>query len=373
AENTIVYRYNPFSEEIFSKDSVGKIIETTRDFKGRALKEEVKTSAKVTDLSQKVNFSILYNYKVENGNTKVTKTDGNKNITVMEYDNLDRLIRETTKIKDSKGVLQDRVKSYEYFANDLVLREYDWFGNNTKSKYDVFGRVVEKVNGNGEVIEKLEYYKNGTQKSSTDAMNNVIKYNYDNRKRLTQETNGENHTTSYEYNSKDNTVKITEPKGNKVTRKYDLRSRITSVDFKNATSDVVTTKYSYTYDDNNNLLKVIDGENRIKEYSYNARNLLKSSTDKIDDKTSYTESYTYEANGALKTKLDKEEITISYKNDILGREITESSQKDTIVTRYDNNGNELIVQNNSDTIIRNYDEINRVKAKRSHGKLLTFT
>ncbi|MEG0667886.1 MAG: RHS repeat-associated core domain-containing protein [Clostridium sp.] len=372
-KNTIVHRYNAFGEEVFNKDSIGKMTITTRDFEGKVTKEQVK-SASFVPTEQKVDYASTYTYTIKEGNTILSIIDGNGKKSEKLYDGLDRIRSEKITITDANGVTKELESRVSYFAGDLISEFDDLNHVYTQNKYDLFGRLIGKYYGGNELIEELSYNKNGLQISSRDALNNTIRFNYDKNNRLIETIDGENNKTTQSYDSNGNVVKKIDAKQNTTDYTYDLRNRLKEVKLQKGTG---VDTYSYQYDENDNLTRVQDGEGRVKVYDYNSLNKVKtfkevelSGMNSVDK---YTESYSYYANGSNKSKSINGVEDKTYKNDILGRTKEEKSKSDTITTKYDNNNNILEVKNTSDTITRTFDELNRVKTKTSLGKTLKFT
>ena len=169
-----------------------------------------------------------------------------------------------------------------------------------------------------------DYNNNNDIVNIRDSQGNVVDYLYDANSNLTKfiETIGtKKYTTAYDYNKDDRVKKVTLASG-AVNYTYDTLSRLkqseintgssiykTIYSFKNGTEANSTTnliseidnngtKIGYTYDKNNNIETITEGNNSIKYY-YNELDELVREDNKVLNKTI---KYSYDKGGNILSK-----------------------------------------------------------------------
>lgn len=164
AEYTINYLYDVMGRVKKQQDSLGKVELSTYDNQGR----ELTYTKQKADGSNSIITSIAYD---KNGNKRFA-TDENNVKTENTYDKLNRLKTNSITVTDINGNKKIQTTTYDYDANGKNTTITDWLGNITQNIYDSLNRLVQKIDVYGKVIQKLEYYDNGTQSKSFDALNN---------------------------------------------------------------------------------------------------------------------------------------------------------------------------------------------------------
>ena len=86
-----------------------------------------------------------------------------------------------------------------------------------------------------------------------------------------------------------------------------------------------------------------------------------------------TVSYEYHADGSLKEMVDRKGITSTYAYDVHGRLEEETAGNIEISYTYDENGNQLTITDDTGTTTRVYDELGRVISKTIQLNLLTIS
>ncbi len=344
--NAVTYQYDTVGNLKKQQDTEGTVDLYNYDSQGRQLS---RTQQK-EDGTENITNTTSYD---KNGNKRF-ETDGNNNTTEYTYDSLNRLKTVTN------AVYQTTI--YRYDANSNLLTTTDWRGNIYSNVYDPLNRLLEKKDPYGKIIQKNEYYKNGLQSKSYDALNNLTQYLYDKNNKLVQTIDPENHTTSQAYDDTGNIYTRTDGRGKTTTYNYDLLNRLESVvNAKNETT-------SYTYDLNGNMLTQTDAKGHTTTFEYNAAN---KPVKRIDHggigNPAKTESYTYYANGNLKTKTDRNGETTTYTYDSHGRMTSQAVGGQSISYTYDLNGNQLTMTDSTGTTVREYDGLNRAVTKTVPG------
>lgn len=137
----------------------------------------------------------------------------------------------------------------------------------------------------------------------------VVGLDYDDMMRVTTETDGNGHSTSYQYGDNGYLLKVTDPTGAVTSYEIGANGRLASV------TDPLGHKTSYSYDENGNLIKITGPDGKSVSYEYNTNGQVTSRTDKLGNKTTYS----YDGNGYLQSVTDPLGNTTSYSHDAAGR------------------------------------------------------
>jgi len=191
--------------------------------------------------------------------------------------------------------------------------------------------------------------------------NDIVRI-YDERRRLTSETNGGGETTQYEYDGNNNRTAVIKPEGNRWEYDFDVANRLTHV--RNVPEAIETI---YTYDAADNLKTITDAENKVTTFDYDDRN-RKTSKTYPDDKVM---SYSYDANGNVKTIDYPNGANIAFDYDDLNRESKQtysgSLGSASIDFTLDGNGNveqkSLNLNGSTFTTTMDYDDLDRMTSK----------
>ncbi|MBA8884592.1 RHS repeat-associated core domain-containing protein [Dokdonella fugitiva] len=167
--------------------------------------------------------------------------------------------------------------------------------------YDALGRLQQLNNAAGASVVAFGatgYDANGNPLLSTDGRGIKTKNVYDALDRLTQQVrdfNGaapatSNTATSYEYDSRDNVKKITDPDNLATTYTYDALDNLKALDSPD------TGHTSYRYDLAGNRISQTDARNKVTNYSYDALNRPRTRTHPAASTLNVT--YTYDVANA---------------------------------------------------------------------------
>ncbi|WP_461612180.1 RHS repeat-associated core domain-containing protein [Clostridium sp. Marseille-QA1073] len=353
-ENVVLYQYDLDGNNVYRKDSTGKINIMTYDTEGRLLSN----SQSKEDNSEIITTKTSYD---KNGNKRF-EVDGKGNVTEYTYDGLNRVISKSISDGNTDNSSTSYETRYEYDEDGNITKEIDWLGNVKSNTYDALGRLIERKDGLGNIIERLEYKENNLQYKSYDALNNINTFEYDKANRLISTTDAAGNITKQAYDENGNIESKIDGNGNITEFRYDELNRLTEV------IDANRNITSYTYDNNGNKTSQTDGKGNKTTYEYNIANKLTKIIDPngidVDNEfNSKIESYTYYCDGNIKSKKDKNGKITSYSYDIHGRKILETIEDTNISYTYDNNGKQLTVADNKGTIKREYDFLNRTISK----------
>lgn len=281
----------------------------------------------------------------KNGNiTSVTGPNGEKNTYTYNLDNLLETISENSGAK----------KSYVYNDNAQVVSE-TIEGLGTKFYKYTNGRLTSVTDFLGNEI-LTEYDANGNISSVTDRDGNKTAYKYDNLNRIISETTSDG-TISYTYDGRGNKTSVTDRRGDTVNYTYDGNNLITQLE----TAKGIT-KFAYdnegrltsqtapddtilsnVYDAAGHVVKSVNGEGEISEYTYDAVGNVKTIT-AVNGDEKCIQTNEYYPNGKLKKTTFADGTTQSYEYDKSWRitKITDGLGNSTI-TEYDLNGNVIRV------------------------------
>ncbi|MCM3005799.1 DNRLRE domain-containing protein [Priestia koreensis] len=280
----------------------------------------VNTGTKVSTVTQPegdvttyyTDSNYVINKKIENGITTDYTLDSNYNtltvsedgdVTTNTYDvngNLTSTINPEqykesytyttfSNIKTSTDV-NNNVTSYTYKPNgDLDTIVYPDGGKETYI-YNIYGDLQTITYPDGSVEKtSVDYSTNNKVIINTDANGNQTKNVEDYNGNHLSQTDGNGNTYSYEHNSKNEVISVTDP------------------------SDEVQ-KTRYTYDENGNLNSILDKKAHSETYRYDGQNKLTSEKDALGQQITYK----YDNNGNLTDKLSAngDLITFSYDNNL---------------------------------------------------------
>ena len=282
------------------------------------------------------------------------------------------------------------VASYEYKDGQLI-KEVDSDGNCMTYKYNGDGLLEEKTGKDGSryqytyreglfrEMEKIFYAGNDTdtpdevreyiQETESDGSCGMlteirengasVRYTYDEKGMLTEETDPNGNTIAYEYDVDENITGITvtdekdAPVGETVYR-YDENGTLIGIE--NGDGGKIT---DISYDENGNVQREAYGNGSVGEYGYQANGLPSDVTVTAGDgEKQVALSYVYSADGQMREKTDhvSEEKT-EYRYDGMGRLKSETREEDGTETAveytYDDASGLLEVSENGESAVEN--------------------
>ena len=304
-------------------------------------------SKKNSDVSEKTLEKANYDYL---GNV-ITRTDGNENTTIYEYNNFGKVRKVVTPDDDSidsntvyyqydkVGNLKNAVdtKGTATVTNDDVQQLYSYDNRGNALTY-----TVQKLDGTQKVSTSAAYDIYGNKRFETDGNENTTSYEYNELNKLVKSSidvydideNKTTHTKNYDYDKNGNVLLETDHLGNSVTYSYDSLNRLRE---KKDPYEKSVEKLNYYID--NTQSEAFDALNNRTLFVYNKNNKLISTT----DAENHVMSNTYDIAGNVKTKEDGRTNTTYYGYDEFGRLTEVTAEVDgvleTTIYAYDLNGN----------------------------------
>lgn len=238
--------------------------------------------------------------------------------------------------------LDHRIESINYPDNTKLYYTFDekgriktqegfWGTNRSEWSYSDDGTVtVLNATGNN-VIFKVNDKKLLT--NITDGSGKTVAYEYDSNNNITKVTDQLNRSSNYYYDSKGNCIKITDALSNTTSMSYETLSQKLST-----LTDANGNKIIFNYDTKGNLISQNYPDGSSEKYTYDQTGLLKSKT----DRKGQIINFTFDKNGLLiqKSYPDGTKTTFSYNN----RGALTSATNYTGTINYDYNSLDQLVQ-----------------------------
>jgi RHS repeat-associated protein len=260
-EGTVSYEYDKFGRQIRVSSNKGDDIRYSYDLFGRL---ETVTNGANGDITK-------YEYDlVGNLSRTITKNSTATLITTYEYDNMNRLVKETNFNDKNDNKVMDEGEGISQFAYELDKQgkkinatENFWVDLDTDGTLDLLANYVNwKYDNAGRLIrEVFDHYDDNFDQTSEwiyDLVGNRLKqtingketqYNYDANDRLLREVTN-NKMTVYGYDHTQQTSKTVSESGEIVsttTYEYDLQGRMSVVTIISGNKTEIT-KYEYSAD-----------------------------------------------------------------------------------------------------------------------------
>ncbi len=395
------------NKEMYSYDEKGNLLAEEKD--GALYRYEYDGNGNRIKETDPLNHSTAYTY--DKNNLVISTVYADNSIERYEYDSLNRMVKKTdpegvrssytydktgrlNKVTnggvttsygyDKAGRLSftedgnNNRSTYEYDKNGNLIKERDALGNSTFYSYDKLSRLISKTYPNGGK-ESFSYDKAGRLVSTTSLSDLKTTYTYDEMDRVIRKTEVDlkkgtayAHTQDYSYDENGNLVNRTDAEKNVFTYSYDKLNRV--IDIKTPLSHETSVEYgkldnvskvtdaegierSYDYDDKGRLLNEYVGDKKIKTYTYDL-------TDKVRSvKSGNSEiTYTYLKNDSLKKVKNPLSNEDEYSYDSFGRHVSKTDAlKKSISYKYDDAGNIVTeTKENGDVINYSYDKLSRV-------------
>jgi RHS repeat-associated protein len=229
----------------------------------------------------------------------------------------------------------DHTTTYTYDNVGNLTSKTDANGHVTTYSYDAANRLIT-VTAPDLTTTNYAYNDVGYLTSRTDAKNHTTQYTYDAANRLQTVLTPSGGLWTYEHDADGNLTKLTDANGNATpangdgvtTHTYDVLSRLTAIDYSDATPDV-----QFTYNTTGNRASMVDGAG-TQTYSYDAVGRLSQISRGLD---TFAYSYDGSDNVTSRTYPGESAATYSYNDD--GRLSSATKSGATTSYAYDGAGN----------------------------------
>jgi|GEM_PF-663947 len=309
----------------------------------------------------------------------VNKTDGNENITTYEYNNLGKVRKVVTPGDESIG---SNTLYYQYDKAGNLKKTIDTKGSLDSADdvyqlytYDNRGKnlsyTVQKQDGSQKVSTSSSYDTYGNKRFETDGNEITTTYEYNELNKLVKSSIDvfdvddvkTTHTKIYDYDKNGNLLSETDHLNNSVTYTYDSLNRLREKEDQN--QNIIQ---KLNYNDDNTQSESFDALGNRTVFEYDKNNNLISTTDAEGYKTSNT----YDVAGNVKTKDDGRANITYYGYDEFGRltevSITVDDVLQTTSYVYDLNGNMTSQNDGENKTIYNYNVANKLKERYVDGQ-----
>lgn len=377
---TTIYQYDASGNRIKETDPLVGTREWSYDSHGNVLTEKDKNGNVTT-----------YLYDAVGQRTKVTDAVGN--VTTMTYDTVGNMISRT----NARGF----TTSYQYDGLNRLVNETRPVGDplqaDTSFFYDGQGNRVEVIDRNDNSTT-YQYDLRQRLVKTTDALGQTMKYTYDGNDNRTSATDKNNHTTTFEYDVQNRLVKTTDAIGNMTTMTYDgVGNRLTETDANGHTTsyqyDALNRMVKRTdaelnvtqmfYDmvglagcpectgptrGSSLITKQIDAEGKVTYFKYDGldrpiiQNRKQTDTADVIDSDDAVTRYSYDAQNNRLTMTEPNGNVTSYAYDALNRQVKMTNAAgDVTMTTYDpvSNVNSITAPNLNITTYT-YDALDRL-------------
>jgi RHS repeat-associated protein len=213
---------------------------------------------------------------------KLTSTTANSDVTSYSYDNAGQLLTTTNTL----GVTTD---GYDADGHNTTVLDPD--NNLTTYDYDSLGRQTTTHRPDGTTVVN-GYDLDGQLTSYTDGATKVTSYVYNDGGEKTSSTDPDLRVTHYGYDASGQQTTTTDATSRVTTNVYDDAGRLTNVNY----SDGVTHNVTYTYDNANRPLTMVDGTGTT-TYGHDAYGRVNS----VTNGASTVVGYGYDSLGRIHT------------------------------------------------------------------------
>lgn len=313
------YHYDEFGQVIAETDALGNSLMSSNLELYRQLRQELGLNADADNLSVADHtllaeqYSRQYDYD-RMGNL-TSETDRRGNTQTIEYDELNRAIRQVNR---EQGVVE-----FKYDGNNNRVSMRDELGRITEMQYDVRDRLTQTdiaVGTEHQVAEKLVLDTFGNVTTRIEAYNSADErsfgFEYDLNNRVTAAINPESDRVAYEYDEVGNRRFVKDGRGNITEYVYDARNQNIKI------IDPETFTQRYEYDGVGNVVSMFDKNNHKIKYVFDPGNRMLSMVQLMEGEEDRITSFTYDALGRqtiVKTAVGTaEEQVTEYEYDSVG-------------------------------------------------------
>ena len=281
----VSFLYDEFGNLIKTTDSLGAtqnlvrnetgLVTSIIDAKGNEAKRDYSVLGQLTAVTSANNETTSYQYSPTGKLEKIIDPLGKE--TIFEYNQLDQLERKTDQLGNITQLFYDgngnvvreidpnaNEKNFEYNAKDQLIKK-TLPDNIYQLAYDTRGNVIQLSSNNSQIDLSYESMPDGdvvktVDESGTDLPNLAIEYSYNIAgSRVAMVANGNNF--SYQYDSAERLIRLTNHKNESFNFDYDLQNRLKRITRPGGES-------SFEFDSTNFLTKILHKDNSSNVISF---------------------------------------------------------------------------------------------------------
>lgn len=379
-----MFRFEVDNEQKYHYNSTGTLESVSNSFAtygGDTTRYEYDAFGEKTSMSRMVNDGVrndvLTKYEYDRRGQLKTTTDDFRGVRAnvgYDYDAFGRVILKVDANGNSSQLEYDRLGrvvytidarhvglATSYDAFDRVLTQRDGLGEITRYTYDDVQRTISVKTPEG-VIVTTTLNRYGQTQSITDGNKNLTSFDYDHDGNLTGTTTPLT-STSNSYDRANRLVETKDADGRKIHYDYDAANRIL---YRTVDPDNLALVTSYGYDGMGRRVSTTDANGVITTFEYgSAGQVARQVVDAKEGGLNLTTDYSYDAQGKVLTVTSPGGMVTKYVYDGLGRRVEEHVDPDglnlTKLYGYDDVGNVLwVIDPNGNTTRYAYDEKNRL-------------
>jgi RHS repeat-associated protein len=329
-------------------------------------------SGNLTSVTMPGETTARWQFKYDGSHQLTEMTDGRSGKTTNEYNSS----HQVTLQKDPAG--RELKFEYEPFHTKITNKNTGSITDERFTSNDEPYSITRGFGTTSATIETFAYNEGGYVTSETDGNNHTTKYTYNTLNDRTGKVDPNEHETTWEYNNTHDVISTTTPKGEKTTIKRDTHGNPEVIE--RPAPGGKTQTYKYKYDSNGDVESITDPLERTWKYEYNTHGDRTAEIDPLTDKR------TWEYN-----EDSQETATVSPRGNVTGGKPTEFTTKierdnqgrplkitdplgHTTKYKYDGDGNvETFTDGNSHTTTYTYNGDNQPTKVEAPNKAITET
>ena len=262
----------------------------------------------------------------------------------------------------SRTYVDGSTVTYTYDSHRNLISAADSLNGTITYTYDSADRLTH-VTEPGGLSLSYAYNANGQLASETDQTGFVTNYTYNSAGQITQITNSSGlPLTTYTYDADGNLIKTINANGTSTTYTYNADNYVASITNRSA-AGTIDSEFLYTYDANGNRLTQSTGSGTT-DYTYDADNQLV----KVVMPGGRTIQYVYDANGNRATVSDTALSSVTYSVNNLNEYVTVGST----TYGYDADGNLISSTTGGVTTTYTYNDRDQLASATVGGVLYTY-
>ncbi len=310
----------------------------------------------VTDARSKVT---TYDYDYARGGVMVKVTDPLNNKRDFDYDGNGFLNSEIVKRNSDQAVIYQMTSEFDIVGNQK--RMTDGEGRITLMNYDDLDRMISSIDP-ANATTTYGYDENGNNTGITDALNRQWTFTYDKKDRPETAKDPLNRVSRMQYDTKDQFITSISPSGRTTRFNYDERGQQTSI------IDGIGGVATFGYDNRGNMISLKDQRGNTTTFAHDELFRPIRQRDPLGRLTSFE----YDPMNNLKAKVDRLGRRIDIVYDSLNR-LQQVTYVDAIVIYgYDDAYRFTSVSDATGAISWGYDEAHRVKTETTSQGVIQY-